>query len=105
MRSKIRSESRREDEEGEVEDDNECLNTESVSRNQVPKMAGNKVKELTVADPSRNLSRILITLPTIYTTKGDGFICLPNEKGNNTIIIVDLPQGVYLGKSVTIKLD
>ena len=67
------------------------------------KMEGNKVKELTVADPSRNLSRILITLPSIYTKTGDGFISFPNNKDNNTMVIVDLPQGVYLGKSVTIK--
>jgi chondroitin AC lyase len=67
------------------------------------KMEGNKVKELTVADPSRNLSRILITLPSIYTKTGDGFICFPNNKDNNTMMIMDLPQGVYLGKSVTVK--
>ncbi len=67
------------------------------------KMEGNKVKELTVADPSRNLSRILITLPSIYTKVGEGFICFANNKDNNTMVIVDLPQGVYLGKSVTIK--
>lgn len=68
------------------------------------KMEGNKVKELTVADPSRQLSRIMITFPSIYTKTGDGFICFANNKDNNTMIIVDLPQGVYLGKSVTIKL-
>jgi len=68
------------------------------------KMEGSKVKELTVADPSRNLSRILVTIPNIYNTKGEGFTCLPNAKSNSTMIIVDLPQGVYLGKSVTVKL-
>jgi chondroitin AC lyase len=68
------------------------------------KMAGNKVTELTVADPSRQLSRILVTIPSIYTTQAEGFICLPNEKLNNTLVIVDLPQGVYLGKSVVVKL-
>ncbi len=68
------------------------------------KMEGNKVKELTVADPSRNLSRVLVTLPSIYTNVGDGFICFPNNKDNNTLLILDLPKGVYLGKSVTIKL-
>lgn len=56
MRSKIRSESRREDEEGEVEDDNECLNTESVSRNQVPKMAGNKVNVVVTGCIRRGIS-------------------------------------------------
>jgi chondroitin AC lyase len=68
------------------------------------KMEGNKVKELTVADPSRNLSRILLTLPNTYVTKGTGFTCLPNVKENKTMFIVDLPQGVYSGKSITIKL-
>ncbi len=67
------------------------------------KMEGNKVKELTVADPSRQLSKILITLPKIYSNIGEGFICFSNNKDNNTMVIVDLPQGVYLGKSVTIK--
>ncbi|MBL7815741.1 MAG: hypothetical protein JNL70_12075 [Saprospiraceae bacterium] len=67
------------------------------------KMEGNKVKELTVADPSRQLSRVMITLPSIYTKVGEGFICFPNNKDNYTLVIVDLPQGVYLGKSVTIK--
>jgi Polysaccharide lyase family 8, super-sandwich domain len=46
---------------------------------------------------------VVVTLPSIYTTKGEGFSCLPNEKGNTTMVIVDLPQGVYLGKSVTVK--
>jgi chondroitin AC lyase len=68
------------------------------------KMENNTIKELTVADPSRNLGRLTITLPSIYTKIGDGFICLPNNKNNTTMVIVDLPQGVYLGKSVTIKL-
>ena len=68
------------------------------------KMDGFKVKELTVADPSRKLSRLLITIPGIYSTKGEGFMCIPNDKMNNTLVMVDLPQTVYLGKSVTIKL-
>ena len=67
------------------------------------KMEDNNVKELTVADPSRQLSKIMITLPSIYTKIGDGFICFWNNKDNYTLVIVDLPQGVYLGKSVTIK--
>ncbi|MDX2070688.1 MAG: polysaccharide lyase family 8 super-sandwich domain-containing protein [Haliscomenobacter sp.] len=67
------------------------------------KMAGDKVKQLTVADPSRCLGRILITLPGAYTSKSDKFICLPNVKNNTTTVIVDLPQGVYLGKSVMLS--
>jgi chondroitin AC lyase len=68
------------------------------------KMDGNKVKELSVADPSRELSKIIITLPNIYKTKAAGITCYPDEKNNKTIIIIDLPQGVYLGKSVSVML-
>jgi chondroitin AC lyase len=68
------------------------------------KMDGNKVKEITVADPSRELSRILITLPNIYKTKEAGITCYPDEKNNKTMIIIELPQGAYLGKSVSFKL-
>ena len=68
------------------------------------KMDGNKVKEITVADPSRELSRILITLPYIYKTSAAGIACLPDIKNNKTMLIIDLPQGVYLGKSVSFKL-
>ena len=67
------------------------------------KMAGNKVKELTVADQSRKLSRLIITLSNIYTQTGKGFSCIPNTKDNTTQVTVDVPQGVYAGKSVTIK--
>ncbi len=68
------------------------------------KMKGGRIEELTVSDPSRKLSRILITVPDIYTISGDNFIVIPDSKQNNTLILVDLPQGVYAGKSVTIKL-
>ena len=68
------------------------------------KMEGDKVKELTVADPSRELSSIIITLPKIYKVKSLGINCIPDEINNKTLIIIDLPQGVYLGKSVSFKL-
>jgi len=68
------------------------------------KMDGNKVKELTVSDPSRKLSRILITVPGIYNSKGENFMTFVNSSKNSTLVVVDLPLGVYLGKSVTIRL-
>ncbi len=67
------------------------------------KMKGSKVTDLTVADPSRTLSKIVITLPNIYSAKGQGYICLPNRKSKNTLFIIDLPQGVFLGSSVNVK--
>jgi chondroitin AC lyase len=68
------------------------------------KMQGNRIEELTISDPSRKLSRILITVSDIYNASGDGFIAVPNNNQNKTFIVVDLPQGVYAGKSVSIKL-
>ena len=68
------------------------------------KMEGNKIKELTVSDPSRELSRIIITLPNIYKVKDVGINCIPDEKNNKTMIMIDLPQGVYSGKSVSFKI-
>ena len=67
------------------------------------KLQGDRVKELSLSDPSRQLSRISITVPGIYTTKKEGLICLPNQQLKNTLMIVDVPQGVYAGKSVTVS--
>lgn len=66
------------------------------------KMNDNRINEISVADPSRKLSRALITLSGIYEEIGTGYSLYPNESKNQTLMIVDLPQGVYAGKSVTI---
>jgi chondroitin AC lyase len=68
------------------------------------KMDGTWVKELTVSDPSRKLSRILVTIPGIYNSKGENFMTFVNNSQNSTVVVVDLPQGVYLGKSVAVSL-
>ena len=47
---------------------------------------------------------MVITVPDIYNVSGDNFVAYPNDKQNNTLIVVDLPQGVFAGKSVTIGL-
>ncbi|MCK5277114.1 MAG: chondroitin lyase, partial [Cyclobacteriaceae bacterium] len=66
-------------------------------------MRGNRIEKLTISDPSRKLSRILITVPDIYNITGDNFIVFPDSEQNNTLIVVDLPQGVFTGKSVVIN--
>jgi chondroitin AC lyase len=66
------------------------------------KMKGNKIEKLSVSDPSRKLSRIMITVSGIYDSSGDGFLTIPNKSEKNTLVLIDLPQGVYAGKSVTI---
>ncbi len=68
------------------------------------KMEGDIIKELTVADPSRALKRIVITVSNIYNLKAEGIKCIPDEKNKNTMIIIDLPSGAFTGKSVSFKL-
>lgn len=66
------------------------------------KMDNNKISEISVADPSRKLSRALITVPGIYEKEGAGYSIYPNKDQNQTLLMVELPQGLYAGKSVTI---
>ena len=68
------------------------------------KMRGNRIEELTVSDPSRKLSRMIITVPDIYNSCGDSVVVFPDNDHNNTLMIIDLPQGVFAGKSVSFKL-
>jgi chondroitin AC lyase len=65
---------------------------------------GAKLKAITVADPSRKLNRIHLTVNAKTDKKGANFsVWWNNEKGVSEIAI-DLPQAVYGGKSVTINL-
>jgi chondroitin AC lyase len=69
------------------------------------KLQGDHPKELTVSDPSRKLNRVIVTLSGSYEVKGHGAISLLSTKDGGTMIIIDLPQGVYAGKSVTVMID
>jgi chondroitin AC lyase len=69
------------------------------------KMQGDRLSELTVADPSRKLSRLLVSVSGIYKAKGDHYRTVVDEEQNTTLFIIDLPQDVYLGKSVHLKLQ
>ncbi|MBC8154402.1 MAG: chondroitin lyase, partial [Bacteroidetes bacterium] len=69
------------------------------------KMKGSRLTELTLADPSRKLSRMVLTVTGIYKTKGENYRTVVNEDQNSTLFMVDLPQGVYLGKSVHLNVD
>ena len=68
------------------------------------KMKGNRIGELSVSDPSRKLTRVTLTVPGIYNTRGENFRTLPDNNKNSTLIIVDLPTDVYAGQSVTVRL-
>lgn len=69
------------------------------------KMKDDRINEVSIADPSRKLTRALITVPGIYENSGDGHVLYPDKAQNETMMIIDIPQGVYAGKSVTIKLN
>jgi len=66
------------------------------------KFQGDRIKELTVSDPSRQLSIISITVSGIYNEKREGLICIPNTALKTTLMLVGLPEGVFSGKSVTL---
>jgi chondroitin AC lyase len=65
------------------------------------KTAGNRISSVTVADPSRMLQRINLTVSGVYNIKKDGVVCLPDAAKNETLLIIDLPQGPWTGSSVT----
>ena len=68
------------------------------------RMKGNRIEELSVSDPSRRLGRIRMTVSGIYDSKGEDFLIGANRSENSTLVLVDLPQGVCAGKSVTVEL-
>ncbi len=70
----------------------------------IVKMDGGTIRELSVSDPSRKLKTIILTVSGIYDSGGEAFSTQPNRSKNSTTVTVDLPQGVYAGKSVTIAL-
>lgn len=68
------------------------------------KTDGSKIKVITVADPSRKLSRIHLFVNTKTEKKGANFSSTWNEEKGISEIAIDLPQTVYAGKSVTVEL-
>jgi hypothetical protein len=45
-----------------------------------------------------------VTLSGNYNVNSDGVTSPGDPDGDGTLLIIDLPRGVYRGKSVTIKL-
>ncbi len=63
-----------------------------------------RIDRITVADPSRELSKMRITVSGMYNARGDHFVTVPDSTQQTTSIEVSLPQGVYAGKSRVIEL-
>ena len=89
---------------GEVEI-SEGIRVKSKSQGMVMvKLQGERIYKMTVSDPSRKLSRMKITVSNLYDSKGENFVTLPSSEQNTTLILIDLPQDVYAGKSTVVKL-
>ena len=69
------------------------------------KVQESRVTSLTVSDPSRKSKSLKIGLTGTYEGKGGHFTLHAFPDENSTMVHVDLPDGVYAGKSVEIGLD
>lgn len=68
------------------------------------KMDGEKGTEISVSDPNRELAKMHISVSFRIEKEGEHFNAVWNENEKVSELSIDLPQGVYAGKSVTIKL-
>ena len=67
------------------------------------RMTGSTVNKITVADPTRKLSRIHLTVSGKIEKSGKNFKVFWDESKSTSEISIDLPQDVYAGKSATIE--
>lgn len=68
------------------------------------KMNGPEVKQISVADPSRKLGKIHMTITGKMVKNGNNFRSFWNQEKGISEIAIDLLQTVYAGKSVTVEL-
>lgn len=69
------------------------------------KMKGNKVSEISVTDPNRELGRFQLSLSGKLDKTGENFVAVWNAKTSQTDLTIELPQSVFAGSSVTINFD
>jgi len=65
---------------------------------------GSTIKQISVADPSRKLGKIHLTVTGRFEKNGTNYKATWNKEKDISEIAIDLPQTVYAGKSVTIEL-
>ena len=87
---------------GEVQVTDDLVIRADTQATVMVKMEGDRINELSVSDPSRKCSRSTLTVSGNYDATGEGFSTFPTD--DHTVILVDLPQDVYAGKSVTVQL-
>jgi chondroitin AC lyase len=64
--------------------------------------AGDRVEEITVSDPTRKLDRLRLSTTLRIRKAGNDYSAVWNPESGTADLTIDLPQGVYAGKSVTI---
>jgi hypothetical protein len=62
----------------------------------------NQIKKITVSDPNRELSALLLKVSKKIEGLGRNYKSLWNPKQNSSEIIIDLPQGGFSGQSVVV---
>lgn len=68
-------------------------------------MKEDRIVQIVVADPSRKLGKMVFEVSGLYQTQSEQAIAYPDEKRQTTRFVVDLPQGVYAGKSLSFLLE
>ncbi|TNF45890.1 MAG: chondroitin lyase, partial [Bacteroidetes bacterium] len=68
------------------------------------KLDGEKVTEISVADPNRELGKFHLSISGRVDKSGENFTSFWNGKKGVSEIAIDLPQTVYAGSSITIEL-
>jgi chondroitin AC lyase len=68
------------------------------------KMDGEKISEISVSDPNRELRRFKFSISTKIQMQGENYSAVWSELNDFSEIAIGLPYGNYAGQSVTIKL-
>jgi chondroitin AC lyase len=68
------------------------------------KMKGEKISEISVSDPNRDLGKFHFSVSQNIQKQGENYRIEWNEMENKSEIRIDLPHGNFAGQSVTIKL-
>jgi len=69
------------------------------------KTNGEKITEISVADPNRELNKMHLSVSAKIETNGENFNAIWNKVTKMSEISIDLPKGNYTGSSITITLQ
>ncbi len=70
----------------------------------IVKIKNNQLIEVSISDPNRELGKMHLSVTSRIEKKGGNYNAIWNEKEKVSDISIQLPQGVYSGKSVTVNL-